>query len=149
MGAPADEASLTLLLHVPGIQPQSLSGDVGTNHYSLHFSSATGTFALFLQFPPANRLASPESSISVTAHSAAIGLAKAPGSTGLWEKFCFGLDASALQERLFVSEENVDGFLGTVLCPSFCSQSALESQPLIEVLDVTEDRIQIRWRTAI
>ncbi|KFU99580.1 hypothetical protein N339_03938, partial [Pterocles gutturalis] len=46
-------------------------------------------------------------------------------------------------ERLFVSEENVDGFLGTVLCPSFCSQSALESQPLIEVLDVTEDRIDI------
>ncbi|XP_074677290.1 protein kintoun isoform X1 [Strix aluco] len=141
-----DEASLTLLLRVPGIQPQSLSGDVGTNHYSLRFSSATGTFALFLQFPPANRLASPESSVSVAAHSAAIGLAKAPGSTGLWEKFCFGLDASALQERLFVSEENVDGFLDTVLCPSFCSQSALESQPLIEVLDVTEDRIQIRLK---
>uniref|UniRef100_A0A8D0KUZ7 Protein kintoun n=1 Tax=Strix occidentalis caurina TaxID=311401 RepID=A0A8D0KUZ7_STROC len=144
-----DEASLTLLLRVPGIQPQSLSGDVGTNHYSLRFSSATGTFALFLQFPPANRLAPPESSVSVAAHSAAIGLAKAPGSTGLWEKFCFGLDASALQERLFVSEENVDGFLGTVLCPSFCSQSALESQPLIEVLDVTEDRIQIRLKVRI
>ncbi|XP_032858905.2 protein kintoun [Tyto alba] len=141
-----DEAALTLLLHVPGIQPQSLSGDVGTNHYSLRFSSDTGTYALFLQFPPANKLASPESSISVSAHSAAIGLAKAPGSTGPWEKFCFGLDASALQERLFVTEENVDGFLGAVLCPSFCSQSALESQPLIEVLDVTEDRIQIRLK---
>ncbi|KAF4805332.1 hypothetical protein TURU_001298 [Turdus rufiventris] len=48
------------------------------------------------------------------------------------------------KERLFVSEENVDGFLGTAFCPSPCSQSALESQPLIEVLDVTEDRIQIR-----
>ncbi|KFW95988.1 hypothetical protein N336_11634, partial [Phalacrocorax carbo] len=46
-------------------------------------------------------------------------------------------------ERLFVSEENIDGFLGTVLCPSSRSQSALESQPLIEVLDVTEERIQI------
>lgn len=45
---------------------------------------------------------------------------------------------------MFVSEENVDGFLGTAFCPSPCSQSALESQPLIEVLDVTEDRIQIR-----
>ncbi|NXI58557.1 KTU protein, partial [Chloroceryle aenea] len=75
---------------------------------------------------------------------AAIGLAKAPGSTGPWEKFSFGLDSSAPQERLFVSEENVDGFLGTVLCPSSCSQSALESQPLIEVLDITEDRIQIK-----
>ncbi|RMB98498.1 hypothetical protein DUI87_24712 [Hirundo rustica rustica] len=48
------------------------------------------------------------------------------------------------KERLFVSEENVDGFLGAAFCPSPCSQSALESQPLIEVLDVTEDRIQIR-----
>ncbi|XP_009471030.1 PREDICTED: protein kintoun [Nipponia nippon] len=104
-----DEASLTLLLPVPGIRPQSLSGDVGTHHYSLRFSSATGTYALFLQFSPANRLASPETSVSVSAHNAAIGLAKAPGSSGPWEKFCFGLDASALQERLFVSEENVDG----------------------------------------
>ncbi|XP_014792252.1 PREDICTED: protein kintoun [Calidris pugnax] len=141
-----DEASLTLLLHVPGILPHSLSGAVGTSHYSLRFSSDTGTYALFLQFPPANRLVSPETSVSVSAHNAAIGLAKAPGCTGPWEKFCFGLDASALQERLFVSEENVDGFLGTVLCPSFCSQSAPESQPLIEVLDVTEDRIQIRLK---
>uniref|UniRef100_A0A663DRP5 Protein kintoun n=1 Tax=Aquila chrysaetos chrysaetos TaxID=223781 RepID=A0A663DRP5_AQUCH len=141
-----DEASLTLLLHVPGIQPQSLSGDVGMNHYSLHFSSDAGAYALFLQFPPANRLVSPETSISVSAHNAAVGLAKAPGSTGPWEKFCFGLDAS---ERLFVNEENVIGFLGTVLRPPFCSQSALESQPLIEVLDVTEDRIQIRLKVRI
>ncbi|NWU66331.1 KTU protein, partial [Pterocles burchelli] len=88
-------------------------------------------------------LVAPESGVSVSAHNAVVGLAKAPGSTGLWERFCFGLDASALQERLFVSEENVDGFLDTVLCPSFCSQSALESQPLIEVLDVTKDRIEI------
>ncbi|KAM4777577.1 protein kintoun [Cyanocitta cristata] len=139
-----DEASLTLLLLVPGIQPQSLHGDVGTHHYSLSFCTASGAFALFLQFPPAARLVSPESSVSVSAHNAVVGLAKAPGSTGLWEKFSFGLDPSALQERLFVSEENVDGFLGTAFCPSPCSQSALESQPLIEVLDVTEDRIQIR-----
>ncbi|NXU37791.1 KTU protein, partial [Drymodes brunneopygia] len=89
-------------------------------------------------------LVSPESSVSVSAHNAVVGLAKAPGSTGLWDKFSFGPDPSALQEGLFVSEENVDGFLGTAFCPSPCSQSALESQALIEVLDVTEDRIQIR-----
>uniref|UniRef100_A0A8B9D570 Protein kintoun n=1 Tax=Anser cygnoides TaxID=8845 RepID=A0A8B9D570_ANSCY len=141
-----DEASLTLLLPVPGIQPHSLRGDVGTNHYSLRFSSATAAYALFLRFPPANRLAAPETSVSVSAHNAAIGLAKAPGSDGPWEKFCFGLDASALQERLFVSEENVDGFLDTVLCPSFCAEAELESQPLIEVLDVTEDRSEIRLK---
>ncbi|XP_009892230.1 PREDICTED: protein kintoun [Charadrius vociferus] len=101
-----DEASLTLLLHVPAIQPQSLSGTVGVNHYSLRFSSDTGTYALFLQFPPANRLASPESSISVSAHNAAVGLAKAPGCTGPWEKFCFGLDASTLQPQEAVHSEH-------------------------------------------
>ncbi|XP_027761659.1 protein kintoun [Empidonax traillii] len=139
-----DEASLTLLLRVPGIHPRSLCGDVGTHHYSLRFSTDSGAFALFLRFPPANRLVSPETGVSVSAHNAVVELAKAPGSTGPWEKFSFGLDPSALQERLFVTEENVDGFLGTALCPSSCSQSALESQPLIEVLDVSEDRIQIR-----
>ncbi|XP_041314485.1 protein kintoun [Pyrgilauda ruficollis] len=137
-----DEASLTLILLVPGIQPQSLRGDVGTRHYSLRFRTDTAAFALFLRLPAA--LLSPESSVSVSAHNAVLRLAKAPGSTGLWDKFSFGPEPSALQERLFVSEENVDGFLGTAFCPSPCSQSALESQPLIEVLDVTEDRIQIR-----
>lgn len=92
-----DEASLTLLLPVPCIQPHSLQGDVGTNHYSLRFSSATTAYSLFLRFPPANRLAAPETSVSVSPHNAAIGLAKAPGSDGHWEKFSFGLDASALQ----------------------------------------------------
>ncbi|XP_027524779.1 protein kintoun [Corapipo altera] len=139
-----DEASLTLLLTVPGIHPQSLCGDVGTHHYSLRFSTDSGAFALFLQFPPANRLLSPETGVSVSAHNVVVELAKAPDSTGPWEKFSFGLDPSALQERLFVTEENIDGFLGTALCPSSCSQSALESQPLIEVLEVSEDRIQIR-----
>ncbi|NWS35495.1 KTU protein, partial [Polioptila caerulea] len=89
-------------------------------------------------------LLSLESSVSVSAHNAVVELAKAPGSAGLWDSFSFGLEPSALQEGLFVSEENVDGFLGTAFCPSPCSQSAQESQPLIEVLDVTEDRIQIR-----
>ncbi|XP_039554046.1 protein kintoun [Passer montanus] len=137
-----DEVSLTLLLQVPGIEPQSLRGAVGGRHYSLRFRTGSAAFGLFLRLPGA--LLSPESAVSVSAHNAVLRLAKAPGSTGLWDKFSFGPEPSALQERLFVSEENVDGFLGTAFCPSPCSQSALESQPLIEVLDVTEDRIQIR-----
>lgn len=47
---------------------------------------------------------------------------------------------------MFVSEENIDGFLRTVLCPSSCTQSDLEAQTLIEVLDVSEDRSQIRLK---
>ncbi|XP_059706695.1 protein kintoun isoform X2 [Haemorhous mexicanus] len=139
-----DEVSVTLLLLVPGIQPQSLRGDVGTHHYSLRFRTHGAAFALFVRFPPAAALLRPESSVSVSAHNAVVGLAKAPGSTGLWDSFSFGLEPSALQERWFVSEESLDGFLGTASCPSPCSQSALESQALMEVLDVTEDRIQIR-----
>ncbi|NXD28080.1 KTU protein, partial [Spelaeornis formosus] len=89
-------------------------------------------------------LLSPESGVSVSAHNAVVRLAKSPGSSGLWDKFSFGRDPSALQERLFVSEENVDGFLGTASCPRPRSPSALERQPLIEVLAATEDSIQIR-----
>ncbi|XP_065611729.1 protein kintoun [Cyrtonyx montezumae] len=141
-----DETSLTLLLLVPGIQPHSLSGEVAANRYSLRFSSGAVSYALVLQFPAANGLAAPETAVSVGAHNAVVALAKAAGSTGLWEKYCFGLDASALQERWFVSEENVDGFLRTVLCPSSCTQSELEAQTLIEVLDVSEDSSQIRLK---
>lgn len=92
-----DEASLTLLLLVPGIQPQSLSGEVAANRYSVRFSSGAVAYALILQFPAANRLAAPETSVSVGTHNTAILLSKATESTGLWEKYCFGLDASALQ----------------------------------------------------
>ncbi|OXB64049.1 hypothetical protein ASZ78_001669 [Callipepla squamata] len=141
-----DGASLSLLLPVPGIQPHSLSGEVAANRYSLRFSSGAVSYSLVLQFPASNRLAAPETAVSVGAHNAVIALAKAAGSSGLWEKYSFGLDASALQERWFVSEENVDGFLRTVLCPSSCTQSELEAQTLIEVLDVSEDSSQIRLK---
>ncbi|OXB72804.1 UNVERIFIED_CONTAM: hypothetical protein H355_011328 [Colinus virginianus] len=141
-----DGASLSLLLPVSGIQPHSLSGEVAANRYSVRFSSGAVSYSLVLQFPASNRLAAPETAVSVGAHNAVIALAKAAGSTGLWEKYSFGLDASALQERWFVSEENVDGFLRTVLCPSSCTQSELEAQTLIEVLDVSEDSSQIRLK---
>ncbi|XP_057259816.1 protein kintoun isoform X2 [Pezoporus wallicus] len=119
--------------------------DVDESRGSAAFNKAQRQLVVTLPvFPPENKLASTETSVNVSAHNAAFVLTKAPDSTGLWEKFSFGLEASTLQERWFVSEENIDGFLGTVSCPSFCFQSAPESQPLIEVLDVTEDRIQIR-----
>ncbi|XP_062491581.1 protein kintoun isoform X2 [Pezoporus occidentalis] len=119
--------------------------DVDESRGSAAFNKAQRQLVITLPvFPPENKLASTETSVNVSAHNAAFVLTKAPDSTGLWEKFSFGLEASTLQERWFVSEENIDGFLGTVSCPSFCFQSAPESQPLIEVLDVTEDRIQIR-----
>uniref|UniRef100_A0A8C3P7A5 Protein kintoun n=1 Tax=Chrysemys picta bellii TaxID=8478 RepID=A0A8C3P7A5_CHRPI len=134
-----DEESLTLLLQVPNIQPESVKGEVGTNHYRLGFCSKdAASYSFLLQFPLENKLTPPETGINVSPNNAVIGLAKSPESAGLWGKMYFGLNSKALQERLFVSEENVDEFLDNVLCPSFLKQTTLESQPLIEVLDVTE-----------
>uniref|UniRef100_A0A8C8SIT4 Protein kintoun n=1 Tax=Pelusios castaneus TaxID=367368 RepID=A0A8C8SIT4_9SAUR len=145
-----DEESLVLLLQVPSIQPQSLKGEVGANHYSLTFCSEhPASYSFHLQFPPEKKLAPAETGVTVSPSNAVIGLAKAPESAGLWEKMYFGLNSNALQERWFVSEENVDEFLDSVLCPSFLKQSTLESQPLIEVLDVTEDKSQIRLKVKI
>ncbi|XP_019375416.1 PREDICTED: protein kintoun [Gavialis gangeticus] len=142
-----DEESLTLLVQVPGIQPQSLKGEVGTNHYGLSFSSKdAASYSFFLQFPFENKLTAPETGVNVSPSNAVIGLAKSPESTGLWKKLSFGLNSHALQERLFVSEENIDEFLGSILSSSFSKQSALESQPLIEILNVTEDNSQIRLK---
>ncbi|KYO47264.1 protein kintoun [Alligator mississippiensis] len=142
-----DEESLTLLVQVPGIQPQSVNGEVGTNHYRLSFSTKdTASYSFFLQFPFENKLTAPETGVNVSPNNAVIGLAKSPESTGLWKKLSFGLNSHTLQERWFVSEENVDEFLGSILSSSFSKQSALETQPLIEILNVTEDNSQIRLK---
>ncbi|XP_005303471.2 protein kintoun [Chrysemys picta bellii] len=143
-----DEESLTLVLQVPNIQPESVRGEVGTNHYRLGFCSKdAASYSFLLQFPLENKLTPPETGINVSPNNAVIGLAKSPESAGLWGKMYFGLNSKALQERLFVSEENVDEFLDNVLCPSFLKQTTLESQPLIEVLDVTEVKSQIRLKS--
>ncbi|KAH1171372.1 hypothetical protein KIL84_006990 [Mauremys mutica] len=143
-----DEESLTLLLQVPNIQPESLKGEVGTNHYKLRFCSKdAASYSFLLQFPLENKLTHPETGINVSPNNAVIGLAKSPESAGLWGKMYFGVNSNALQERWFVSEENVDEFLDSVLCPSFLKQTTLESQPLIEVLDVTEVKSQIRLKS--
>ncbi|XP_050810612.1 protein kintoun [Gopherus flavomarginatus] len=143
-----DEDSLTLLLQVPNIQPDSLKGEVGTNHYRVGFCSKdAASYSFLLQFPLENKLTPPETGINVSPNNAVIGLAKSPESAGLWRKMYFGVNSNTLQERLFVTEENVDEFLGNVLCPSFLKQTTLESQPLIEVLDVTEVRSQIRLKS--
>ncbi|KAM9147327.1 protein kintoun [Pangshura tecta] len=143
-----DEGSLTLLLQVPNIQPDSLKGEVGTNHYKLRFCSKdAASYSFLLQFPLENKLTPPETGVNVSPNNAVIGLAKSPESAGLWGKMYFGVNSNTLQERLFVSEENVDEFLDSVLCPSFLKQTTLETQPLIEVLDVTEVKSQIRLKS--
>ncbi|XP_060117380.1 protein kintoun [Heteronotia binoei] len=142
-----DEEALVLLLQVQGIDPQSLKGEVGAHHYRVSFASKDSvSYALFLQLPAENKLTSPETSISVSLDNAAIHLAKAPDTTGLWTKLYFGLNEDAMQEKLFVTEDNVSEFLDSLPRSSCPGQPEMEHQPLIEVLEVSEGKSRIRLK---
>ncbi|XP_046935673.1 protein kintoun isoform X2 [Lynx rufus] len=103
-----DEESLTLLIQVPRIQPQSLQGDVSPFRYKLCFSTQDLVYySFFLQFAPENKLNTKEP-----------------------------------VEKLFVNEENVNEVLEEVLSSPFKQTMSL-TPPLIEVLQVTDSKIQI------
>ncbi|EHB13527.1 Protein kintoun [Heterocephalus glaber] len=137
-----DEDSLTLLVQVPGVQPQSLRGDLNPLRYKLNFATQDLAYSFHLQFAPENKLSTKEPEISVSSDNAVIVLAKSPGSRGHWREWFYGLNSCSLEERLFVSEENVNEFLEEVLNPPF-KQTVLPTPPLIEVLQVTDEKIQI------
>ncbi|XP_032727069.1 protein kintoun isoform X1 [Lontra canadensis] len=138
-----DEESLTLLIQVPRIQPQSLQGDVSPFGYKLGFSTQDLVYySFFLQFAPENKLSTKEPVASISSNNAVIELAKSPECHGHWREWYYGLNKDALQERLFVNEENVDEVLEEVLSPPF-NQTMSLTPPLIEVLQVTDSKIQI------
>ncbi|XP_005376895.1 PREDICTED: protein kintoun [Chinchilla lanigera] len=137
-----DEDSLTLLVQVPGVQPQSLQGDLSPFRYKLSFSAQDLAYSLLLQFAAENKLSTKEPEISISADNAVVVLAKSPGSRGHWREWYCGLNSGSLEERLFVSEDNVNEFLEAVLSPP-CKQTVPPTPPLIEVLQVTDERIQI------
>ncbi|ELW46995.1 Protein kintoun [Tupaia chinensis] len=141
-GCNQDEESLTLLIPVARIQPQSLRGDLSPNWYKLCFSTQDLVYSFFLQFAPKNKLSSKEPVISISSHNAVIELAKSPESRGRWREWYYGLKDDSLEERLFVTEENVNEFLDEVLS-SPCKQTVSLMPPLIEVLPVTDNKIQI------
>ncbi|XP_063146643.1 protein kintoun [Candoia aspera] len=142
-----DEKSLVLLLQVPDIVPLSFQGEVGTNYYRVNFANKDSVSYIFLlQFLPENKLSSPEIEVNVSPNNVVITLAKSPETTGIWTKLYFGSNYDDLQERWFITENNVDKFvvsLTGMCCPS---QSEREHQPLIEVLDVSEGKSQIRLK---
>ncbi|CAI5764891.1 Hypothetical predicted protein [Podarcis lilfordi] len=142
-----DENSLRLIFQVPGIVPQSLRGEVGTNCYRVSFASKDfASYTFLLQFPPENRLSPPEFGLDVSPDNAVISLTKSLETTGLWRKMYFGPNGDSLQERWFVTEDNVDEFLDSLSRMSRSSPSEMEHQPLIEVLDVSEGKSQIRLK---
>uniref|UniRef100_F6TV87 Uncharacterized protein n=1 Tax=Ornithorhynchus anatinus TaxID=9258 RepID=F6TV87_ORNAN len=145
-----DEARCTLVILVPHIQPHSLRGALTPRQYELRFVTRDFTpYSGVLRFPPGNELSSKEPAISCSPSNAVIELAKSPESRGPWRKWYFGPNAQALQERLFISEENVDGFLDDSLGSQVFEQSGPETQPLIEVLEVTDDKSRIHLKVRI
>uniref|UniRef100_A0A8D2JG53 Uncharacterized protein n=1 Tax=Varanus komodoensis TaxID=61221 RepID=A0A8D2JG53_VARKO len=139
-----DDQTVTLLLQVPDIISQSFQGEVGAHHYRTTFSSkSSGAYECCFQFLPENKLSAPEIGVNVSPSNAVITLAKLPKSSGLWTKLYFGPNVNALQERWFVTENNVDAFLLRTSCSI---QPEMECQPLLEVLDVSEGKSQIRLK---
>ncbi|KAM6181642.1 protein kintoun [Erethizon dorsatum] len=137
-----DEDSLTVLVQVPGVQPGSLQGDLNALRYKLSFSTQDLAYSLLLQFAPENKLSTKEPEISVSSDNAVVMLAKSPESRGHWREWYCGLNSGSLEERLFVNEDNVNEFLEEVLNPPF-KQTVPPNPPLIEVLQVTDEKIQI------
>ncbi|XP_048218234.1 protein kintoun [Perognathus longimembris pacificus] len=137
-----DEESLTLLIHVPGIQPQSLHGDLTPLRYTLCFSTEDSVYSFLLQFAPGNKLGPKEPEVSISPDNAVLVLVKSPDSRGYWREWYWGLNDESLEERLFVSEENVDEFLEEVLSSPLKQATSL-APPLIEVLHVTDEKVDI------
>ncbi|KAF0881818.1 protein kintoun [Crocuta crocuta] len=138
-----DEGSLTLLIQVPRIQPQSLQGDVSPFRYKLCFSTQDLVYySFFLQFAPENKLSTKEPVVSISSNNAVIELAKSPECHGHWREWYYGLNNDSLEEKLFVNEENVNEVLEEVLS-SPCKQTMSLTPPLIQVLQVTDSKIQI------
>ncbi|XP_036903083.1 protein kintoun isoform X1 [Sturnira hondurensis] len=139
-----DEESLTLLIQVPWIQPQSLQGDVSPLQYKLCFSTQDLVcYSFLLQFAPENKLSNKEPVVSISSNNAVIELAKSTGCYGYWREWYYGLNNDSLEERLFINEENVNEFLEDVLSSPFQQTTPL-TPPLIEVLQVTDSKIQIQ-----
>ncbi|KAM4853717.1 protein kintoun [Thomomys bottae] len=137
-----DEESLTLLVRVPGIQPPSLRGDLTPLRYSLSFSTQDLVYSFLLQFAPDNKLSPEEPAVNISSDNAVIVLAKSGESRGYWREWYWGLNEDSLKERLFVSEENVDEFLEEVLSSPWKQATSL-APPLIEVLHVTDEKVEI------
>nr|XP_033808352.1 protein kintoun isoform X2 [Geotrypetes seraphini] len=141
-----DEVSISLVLHVLNIEKESLKEDVGTSQYSINFCSRDNTsYSLIIQFPP-HKLNTKGTTVSISKNNAVIELSKSSESTGPWRKLYFGLNSDSLQEKLFLSEENVDEFLEDILHSVDMKQSVAGAQPLIEVLKVTDSQSHIRLK---
>ncbi|XP_006872386.1 PREDICTED: protein kintoun isoform X2 [Chrysochloris asiatica] len=90
--------SLTLLIQVPQILPQSLQGDLSPLRYKLCFSTQNCVYYSFLlQFAPENKLSTREPVISISSDNAVIELTKSPESHGHWREWYYGINNDFLE----------------------------------------------------
>ncbi|XP_037690886.1 protein kintoun isoform X2 [Choloepus didactylus] len=111
-----NEESLTLIIQVPRIQPQSLQGDLSPLRYKLCFSTQDLVYySFFLQFAPENKLSVREPVISISSNNAVIDLCKSPESHGIWREWYYGLNNDSLEmqeynyDKLHKKEERING----------------------------------------
>ncbi|XP_030665976.1 protein kintoun isoform X2 [Nomascus leucogenys] len=104
-----DKETLTLLIQVPRIQPQSLQGDLNPLWYKLRFSTQDLVYSFFLQFAPENKLSTTEPVISVSSNNAVIELAKSPESRGHWREWYYGVNNDSLELQECSNSDHLQG----------------------------------------
>ncbi|XP_005595219.3 protein kintoun isoform X2 [Macaca fascicularis] len=104
-----DKETLTLLIQVPRIQPQSLQGDLNPLWYKLRFSTQDLVYSFFLQFAPENKLSTTEPVISISSNNAVIELAKSPESQGHWREWYYGVNNDSLELQECGNSDQLQG----------------------------------------
>ncbi|CAI9591236.1 unnamed protein product [Staurois parvus] len=138
--------TLTLVIHVKDIDEHSITSEVGCYQCEIRFCvrSTNTPYVLFVQFLPQYNLNTNDIAVSVSEDNVVIELTKSSECFGLWKNLYFGVNSNSLQERRFINEDNVTEFLESGLRPSTIPWSTLEDQPLINVLEMNDERTHIR-----
>ncbi|XP_063803613.1 protein kintoun [Pseudophryne corroboree] len=141
-----DATSLTLVIHVKDVDENSITSEVGCYQCELRFcvKHTNAAYVLFVQFLPQYNLNTDDIAVHVSTDNTVIELTKSCECFGPWKNLYFGVNSNSLQERRFINEDNVTEFLESGLRPSTIPWSTLEDQPLINVLEMTDERTHIR-----
>ncbi|KAG8449175.1 hypothetical protein GDO86_016013 [Hymenochirus boettgeri] len=141
-----NESSLTLTVHVRDVDETSLKSEFGTNQYQIHFyiRHTRILHVLLVQFLPKDKINVNQISVNLSENNVVIGLTKSPESFGLWKNLFFGASEHSLQERRFVTEDNVNEFLACNISESPTSLYIQDPPPVINVIEMTEFKTHIQ-----
>ncbi|XP_053331565.1 protein kintoun isoform X2 [Spea bombifrons] len=141
-----DATSLTLIVHVKEIDEKSICSNVEMNQFQISFrvKHQYVCYFLLIQFLPKYSLNTNEISVNVSEHNAVIELTKSSENFGIWKNFYFGDNVNPLQERRFVTEDNVTEFLENNNQAAQVPWSTLEDELLLDVLELNDQTARIR-----